>query len=166
MIIIVLIVIVVIVAAVVFRRMGAGMGVGEKQPDSVFELLEESPSAKLRPTLIETIRWEHEVPLPDKTSGCYVILTYPNKKAMKTTPAEYTTAFIGHSTKSAAAMAAKHLSGGGNEQIAAEVVQAKRPFSVALLDCEDYGMDIDECDAALRRVFADERLQKRAAKAK
>ena len=166
MIFVVIIVVIVVVAAVVFKRMSVGMGVGEKQPDSVFELLEDRPSAKNRAMLIGMMHWEREAPLPDRTSGCYVILTYPSKKAARSDPDGYTTALIGHSSKSAAALAAKHLAGAGNEQVAEEVVQHKKPFTVALLDCEDYGMDLDECETALRKVFNDERLQKKAARKK
>lgn len=162
MIFIVLIVLAIVVGAVVLRRAGVGMGGEDGQLDSVYEMLEDEPGTKVRGKLIEKMRWTRSVPMPDKTPGCFVILTFASKKDAKSSLASYEHAYVGRSSKDEAAMAARNLSGAGNEVIAEDVVRNKKPFALALLPCEEYGMDVEDCEAALRKVFNDERLVKSA----
>ena len=161
MIFIILIGLGIVIAAVVLRRAGVGMGDPDAQMDSVYEMLEDEPKPAMRAKLISKMTWLSSIPMPDKTEGCFVILTYENKKAMRAGMDSYVHALVGKSSKDEAAAAARHLSGAGSPTIARDVA-AKCPFAVALLACEDYGMDIDDCERALKRVFNDDRLIKTA----
>lgn len=161
MVFIVLFLIGIVIAAVVLRRAGVGMGDVDAQLDSVYEMLEDEPGPESCAKLVSKMTWLSSVPMPDKTEGCFVILTYESKKARKESMNSYVHALVGKSAKDEAAAAAKHLSGAGSPTIARDI-EAKRPFAVALLACEDYGMDIDDCERALKRVFNDGRLIKTA----
>ncbi len=161
MIFIILIGLGIVIAAVVLRRAGVGMGDSDAQVDSVYEMLEDEPKPAIRAKLISKMTWSSSIPMPDKTEGCFVILTYGSKKDMRASMDSYLHALVGKSSKDEAAAAARHLSGSGSPTIGRDVA-AKRPFAVALLACEDYGMDIDDCERALKRVFDDGRLIKMA----
>ena len=80
---------------------------------------------------------------------------------MKSSMNSYLHCLVGKSSKDEAAAAARHLIGAGSPTIARDI-SAQRPFVVALLACEDYGMDIEDCERALKCVFNDERLVKTA----
>ena len=149
MIFVILIFLGIVIAAVVLRRAGVGMGDSDAQVDSVYELLEDEAKPSSRGKLVAKMKWLSSIPMPDKTEGCFVILTYEDKKAMKSSMNSYLHCLVGKSSKDEAAAAARHLSGAG-------------PYAVALLACEDYGMDIEDCERALKRVFNDERLVKTA----
>lgn len=159
MIFVVLIGLGIVVAAVVLRRAGIGMGDSDAQPDSVYEILEDEARTSSLGKLVSKMNWQTGVPMPDKTPGCFVILTYDSKKDLKSSQASYAHVLVGKSEKDEAAVAARHLSGAGSPTIARDL-EAKKPFLVALLACEDYGMDVDDCERALRRVFDDGRLIK------
>ena len=161
MIFVILIFLGIVIAAVVLRRAGVGMGDSDSQIDSVYELLEDEAKPSSRGKLVAKMKWLTSIPMPDKTEGCFVILTYEDKKTMKSSMNSYLHCLVGKSSKDEAAAAARHLSGAGSPTIARDI-SAKRPFVVALLACEDYGMDIEDCERALKRVFNDERLVKTA----
>ena len=161
MIFVILIFLGIVIAAVVLRRAGVGMGDSDAQIDSVYELLEDEAKPSSRGKLVAKMKWLTSIPMPDKTEGCFVSLTYEDKKTMKSSMNSYLHCLVGKSSKDEAAAAARHLSGAGSPTIARDI-SAKRPFVVALLACEDYGMDIEDCERALKRVFNDERLVKTA----
>lgn len=158
---IVIILIVAVIAFFVVKRMvvGSGSSGAGKQPDELYELLEDSPSPKRLKGVLAKMSFTHESPMPDKKPGCYVILTFPSKRAMKEGMEGYEMAYVGRSEKSATAAAARQLGGEGNAKVAKAVKENRRPFALAILNCEDYPMDTDECAAALRKVFGgDDRL--------
>lgn len=158
---IVIILIVAVIAFFVVKRMvvGSGSSGSGKQPDELYELLEDSPSPKRLRGVLSKMSFSHEEPMPDKKPGCYVILAFPSKRAMRESMEGYEMAYVGRSEKSAAAAAAHQLAGQGNAKVAAEIRERRRPYAVAVLNCEDYPMDTEDCAAALRKVFGgDDRL--------
>ncbi|MBR2834766.1 MAG: hypothetical protein IKE43_03505 [Coriobacteriales bacterium] len=159
--------ILIVIAIVVAKRMIVGtQNTGTDQADEAYELLEDEPSPKIKDAFISKTAWEHEDPGQSRKPGCYVILVYENKKTMRSAPADYELAYVGKSEKAVDTAATTQLIGEGNAELATAVKEDRKPYAVAVFHCDDYGMDIDDCYEALRKVFAGERLIKPVKKAK